>query len=147
MLNLQRLLIPGAVLQSVMIGGGYGTGREVVEYFTRFGAGPGLLGLTLAGAGIAVVFALSLELARRAGAYDYRTFFKALLGRLWVSYEVLLLLLVMLVLGVISAASQGMLLRLFPGFSPGLATFLFVLATVGLLLFGRTWVMRLIIGK
>ena len=144
MFNLQRLLIPGAVLQSVMIGGGYGTGREVVEYFTRFGAGPGLLGLTLAGAGIAVVFALSLELARRAGAYDYRTFFKALLGRLWVSYEVLLLLLVMLVLGVISAASQGMLLRLFPGFSPGLATFLFVLATVGLLLFGRTWVMRLL---
>ena len=144
MRNLQRLLIPGAVLQSVMIGGGYGTGREVVEYFTRFGAGPGLLGLALAGAGIAVVFALSLELARRAGAYDYRTFFKALLGRFWVSYEVLLLLLVMLVLGVISAASQGMLLRLFPGLSPGLSTLLFVLATVGLVLFGRTWVTRLL---
>jgi uncharacterized membrane protein YkvI len=142
--NLQRLLIPGAVLQSVMIGGGYGTGREVVEYFTRFGAGPGLLGLVLAGAGIAVVFALSLELARRAGAYDYRTFFKALLGRFWVSYEVLLLLLVMLVLGVISAASQGMLLRLLPGLSPGLSTLLFVLATVGLILFGRTWVTRIL---
>jgi len=142
--NLQRLLIPGAVLQSVMIGGGYGTGREVVEYFTRFGAGPGLLGLAVAGAGIAVVFALSLELARRAGAYDYRTFFKALLGRFWVSYEVLLLLLVMLVLGVISAASQGMLLRLFPGLSPGLSTLLFVLATVGLILFGRTWVTRIL---
>lgn len=144
MRNLQRLLIPGAVLQSVMIGGGYGTGREVVEYFTRFGAGPGLLGLALAGAGIAVVFALSLELARRAGAYDYRTFFKALLGRFWVSYEVLLLLLVMLVLGVISAASQGMLLRLFPGLSSGLSTLLFVLATVGLILFGRTWVTRIL---
>lgn len=144
MRNLQRLLIPGAVLQSVMIGGGYGTGREVVEYFTRFGAGPGLFGLALAGAGIAVVFALSLELARRAGAYDYRTFFKALLGRFWVSYEVLLLLLVMLVLGVISAASQGMLLRLFPGLSPGLSTLFFVLATVGLILFGRTWVTRLL---
>jgi len=142
--NLQRLLIPGAVLQSVMIGGGYGTGREVVEYFTRFGAGPGLLGLAVAGVGIAVVFALSLELARRAGAYDYRTFFKALLGRFWVSYEVLLLLLVMLVLGVISAASQGMLLRLFPGLSPSLSTLLFVLATVGLILFGRTWVTRLL---
>ena len=144
MRNLQRLLIPGAVLQSVMIGGGYGTGREVVEYFTRFGAGPGLLGLAVAGVGIAVVFALSLELARRAGAYDYRTFFKALLGRFWVSYEVLLLLLVMLVLGVISAASQGMLLRFFPGLSPSLSTLLFVLATVGLILFGRTWVTRLL---
>ena len=35
MRNLQRLLIPGAVLQSVMIGGGYGTGREVVELLRR----------------------------------------------------------------------------------------------------------------
>ena len=58
------------------------------------------------------------ELARRAGAYDYRTFFKALLGRFWMSYEVLLLLLIMLVLGVINAASQGMLLRLLPDLSP-----------------------------
>ena len=49
--NVQRLLIPGAVLQSVMIGGGYGTGREVVEFFTRFGALPGLAGLVLAAAG------------------------------------------------------------------------------------------------
>lgn len=144
MRNLQRLLIPGAVLQSVMIGGGYGTGREVVEYFTRFGAGPGLLGLALAGMGIALVFALSLELARRAGAYDYRTFFKALLGRFWVSYEVLLLLLVILVLGVISAASQSMLQRLFPSLSPGWSSLLFVLVTVGLILFGRTWVTRLL---
>ena len=127
-----------------MIGGGYGTGREVVEYFTRFGAGPGLLGLALAGVGIAVVFALSLELARRAGAYDYRTFFKALLGRFWMSYEVLLLLLIMLVLGVISAASQGMLLRLLPDLSPVLSALLFVAVTVSLLLFGRTWVMRLL---
>lgn len=142
--KLQRLLIPGAVLQSVMIGGGYGTGREVVEYFTRFGAAPGLLGLALAGLGVALVFGLSLELARRAGAYDYRSFFKALLGRYWVSYEVLLLLLVMLVLGVISAASQSMLLRLFPSLSPAMSTLLFVLATVGLILFGRTWVTRLL---
>jgi uncharacterized membrane protein YkvI len=55
-----------------------------------------------------------------------------------------LLLLVMLVLGVISAASQGMLLRLFPGLSPGLSTLLFVLATVGLILFGRAWVTRIL---
>jgi uncharacterized membrane protein YkvI len=30
-------IIPGAVFQSVMIGGGYGTGREIVEYFTCYG--------------------------------------------------------------------------------------------------------------
>lgn len=41
-------VIPGAVYQSLMVGGGYGTGREIVEYFTRFG----LFGGTEAGAGL-----------------------------------------------------------------------------------------------
>jgi uncharacterized membrane protein YkvI len=27
-------IVPRAVFQSVMIGGGYGTGREIVEHFT-----------------------------------------------------------------------------------------------------------------
>ena len=45
---LRIYLVPGAVLQSVMIGGGYGTGREVVEYFTRFGIGGGLGGIAVA---------------------------------------------------------------------------------------------------
>lgn len=35
-------LIPGAVFQSIVVAGGYGTGRELVEYFTRFGVGGGL---------------------------------------------------------------------------------------------------------
>ena len=37
-------VIPGCVFQSVMVGGGYGTGREVVEYFTRFGFYGGIMG-------------------------------------------------------------------------------------------------------
>ena len=45
---LQIYLVPGAVLQSVMVGGGYGTGREVVEFFTRFGLLGGLAGITIA---------------------------------------------------------------------------------------------------
>jgi uncharacterized membrane protein YkvI len=142
--NVQRLLIPGAVLQSVMIGGGYGTGREVVEFFTRFGALPGLAGLVLAAAGVALVFALSLELARRAQAFDYRSFFKALLGPFWVSYELLLLLLVMLVLGVISAASHGMLQRFWPTVPSWASSLLFIAVVVGLTFFGRavvTWLL------
>jgi len=30
-------ILPGAVFQSVLVGGGYGTGREVVEFISRFG--------------------------------------------------------------------------------------------------------------
>ena len=40
-------LVPGAVFQSVMIGGGYGTGRELVEYFVRYGVGGALKGIAL----------------------------------------------------------------------------------------------------
>lgn len=37
-------LLPGLVFQSVIIGGGYGTGREIAEFFLSHGAFGGLLG-------------------------------------------------------------------------------------------------------
>ncbi|HSG88685.1 MAG TPA: hypothetical protein VLA56_05705 [Pseudomonadales bacterium] len=106
---IQIYLLPGAVLQSVMIGGGYGTGREVVEYFTRFGVGGGLLGIAVATLAVAVIFALSLELARAYRAYDYRSFFIVLLGPFWFLYEILVLCLFMLVIAVIGAAAGTIL--------------------------------------
>ena len=33
----RKYLLPGFVFQSIVIGGGYGTGRELVEYFLQFG--------------------------------------------------------------------------------------------------------------
>jgi len=33
-----RLLLPPIILQSVLIGGGYATGREVIQYAGRFGS-------------------------------------------------------------------------------------------------------------
>ena len=41
----QIYLVPGIVFQSMVIAGGYGTGRELVEYFLQFGPKAGLLGL------------------------------------------------------------------------------------------------------
>jgi uncharacterized membrane protein YkvI len=102
-------VLPGAVLQSVMVGGGYGTGRELVEFFTRFGIGGGLLGMLLATSGMAAVVALSYEIARRFSVYDYRSFFRVLLGPVWPSFEVLAGLLYMLVLAVIGAAAGNIL--------------------------------------
>ena len=56
-------VLPAAVFQSLMIGGGYGTGREIVEYFSRFGLLGGLLGLL-------VVWSLTgWELARVRDGY------------------------------------------------------------------------------
>ena len=33
-----RYVLPGIIMQSVLIGGGYATGREIVEYGAKFGA-------------------------------------------------------------------------------------------------------------
>ena len=66
MLRFARIyLLPGAILQSVIIGGGYGTGRELIQFFTSQGMGNGLLGMMVATALMSAVFALSLKLAIR----------------------------------------------------------------------------------
>ena len=73
-------VVPAGVFQSLMIGGGYGTGREVVEYFSRYGFVGGLLGLVLVTACFAVLLAVSYEFARLYHVYDYRRFCRELLG-------------------------------------------------------------------
>ena len=41
----QKYFVPGIVFQSCVIAGGYGTGRELVEYFMGYGPKGGLLGM------------------------------------------------------------------------------------------------------
>lgn len=101
----QRFLLPGLVFQSLIIGGGYATGREIVEFFLVNGPWGGLLGMAVSTVVWSLVLAASFELVRVSSAYDYRSFFKILLGRGWFLFEISYLLLVMLVLSVISAAS------------------------------------------
>lgn len=109
MASLSRLIgvyiAPGCVVQSVIIGGGYGTGREIVEYFTRYGLWGGLLGICAALAAMALVLALTFELARLLRAYDYRTFIRALLGPAWMVFEVTAVLMMLLMLSVLTAAA------------------------------------------
>lgn len=103
-------LLPGFVLQSVVIAGGYGTGRELIEFFLNYGPIGGLLGMFLVTAVMwAVVLAASYEFARVFKQYDYRGFFKALLGPFWPAYEVLYVLLLLIVLAVVGAASGSVL--------------------------------------
>ncbi len=106
---IRKYLIPGAVFQSVLVGGGYGTGREIVEYFTRFGAGGGLLGLGVTVISWILVLSVTWEFARRFRVYDYRSFFQALLGRGWILFEVLFALMFLLVLAVVASAAGEIL--------------------------------------
>ena len=105
----QAYVVPVGVYLSISIAGGYGTGREVVEFYTRHGAYGGLYGLALTAAGIAVLTALTFEFARQVRAYDYRTFFKELIGPFWIAFEILYLCLLLLVLGVVGSAAGAMI--------------------------------------
>lgn len=129
-------VIPGAVFQSVMVGGGYGTGREIVEFFTRHGFLGGVMGLGIAFVCLAVVVSLTFEFARLTGSYDYRNFFKNLLGPAWVAFEVLIILLFLLVLAVLASAAGNILQDNFGiSYEVGLSIMLVVIGS--LTYFGR----------
>lgn len=103
-------LLPGFVFQSVVIAGGYGTGRELIEYFLQYGPLGGLLGMFLVTTVVwAIVLAASYEFSRVFKVYDYRSFFKKLLGPLWPVYEICYILLLFIVLAVVGAAAGAIL--------------------------------------
>lgn len=101
----QRFLLPGFALKAVIIGGGYATGRELAEYFVPAGPWGGLAAMLLATVIWSVVAALTFALARKFGAYDYRAFFRGLLGPGWVAFEAAYLIFVILILAVFGAAA------------------------------------------
>ncbi len=97
------------MFQSVVIAGGYGTGRELAEFFLMEGPVGGLLAMAVSTLLWSLVCVVTYELARRAGTFDYRTFFKELLGPGWVVYEAAYLVFMLLILAVIAAASGSLL--------------------------------------
>lgn len=101
----QRYLLPGFALKAVIIGGGYATGRELAEYFVPSGPWGGLSAMLLATLIWSVVAALTFALAIKLGAYDYRSFFKGLLGPAWIAFEIAYIIFVVLILAVFGAAA------------------------------------------
>lgn len=106
----RRYLLPGFVFQSVVIGGGYGTGRELVEFFLAYGPLGGLLGMTLVAMVIwSAVAIVSYEFARVFRTYNYRDFLRRLLGRGWILFELGYVTLLLIVLAVIGSAAGSLL--------------------------------------
>jgi uncharacterized membrane protein YkvI len=102
--------VPAAVYQSVIVGGGYGTGREVVEFISSYGSIGGLAGVAIVTLCMFVVLAVTFESARVFKSYDYRHFFKHLLGRGWFLYEILFMTLLLIVLAVVLSAASTLIL-------------------------------------
>jgi uncharacterized membrane protein YkvI len=109
----QRIWLPSFAFMSVVIGGGYATGREIVEFFVQAGPARGLAGLAVTAAVWSVMSALSFDLAREAAAYDYQSFFRRLLGRAWYLFDACYVAILVLVLCVLGAAAGEIAGQLF----------------------------------
>jgi uncharacterized membrane protein YkvI len=101
----QRFLLPGLAFKAVVIGGGYATGRELAEFFLPSGPQGGLLAILLAMVIWSAVCAVTFCFARAKASWDYRTFFKNLLGPFWVLFEAAYVLFIILILAVFGAAA------------------------------------------
>ena len=114
----RRYLLPGLVFQSIIIAGGYGTGREAVEFFLEYGAVGGLPGMVPATILVSLTCMVGFEFARAFGSYDYRSFFRRLLGPAWFTYEIGYLTAVLLVaIGVLVFRGTATIERFLAGWS------------------------------
>jgi uncharacterized membrane protein YkvI len=118
----QRFILPGFALKAVVIGGGYATGRELATFFLPSGPRAGLYGMLLSMLIWSVVCALTFLFALQTRSFDYRTFFRHLLGRLWPAFEVSFALALVVILAVYAAAAGaiGQALLAWPPFAGSL---------------------------
>ena len=100
-----RWVLPGLGVKAVVIGGGYATGRELAEFFLSKGPWGGLFAILFATVLFSIFCSLTFVLARRFQTFDYKSFFKRLLGPAWHVFELAYLLFVVLILAVYGAAA------------------------------------------
>lgn len=101
----QRVILPGFAFKAVIIGGGYATGRELVQFFLHCGPVGGLLGLLVTCLVWSAVCAVTFVFARETRSFEYRRFFEQLLGPFWRVFDLAYVLLMLLILSVLGAAA------------------------------------------
>ncbi len=103
--KLKHYLAPGLVFQAVVVGAGYATGRELVQFFMTGSLVSGLLGMLVTALVWSITLAIAFWNARAAAASDYRIFLRSTIGPLWIIYEICFLALLILVLSVLASAA------------------------------------------
>jgi uncharacterized membrane protein YkvI len=148
----QRFVLPGLAFKAVVIGGGYATGREIAEFFLPAGPWGGIAAMAVATAIWSLVCAITFVFARRLRERDYRSFFRALLGRAWPVFEIAYVLFVVLILAVFGAAA-GAIGAAVLGLAPIVGTVCLMIAIALATAFGNqgvervfTWVSILLYG-
>ncbi|MBT5096873.1 MAG: hypothetical protein HOM22_03575 [Candidatus Marinimicrobia bacterium] len=128
--------MPGFIFQSLIIGGGYGTGRELVEFFLHEGPISGLVNMGVATIIWSVVLAICFEFARKRKYYDYRSFISGLLGKWWFTYEILYLIGLVLVVSVMGSASGEIFNEMFD--LPEIFGIIIMMTLVGIIVYYGT---------
>lgn len=101
---LGKYFLPGIILQSVLIGGGYATGREIMEYGGKFGALGWWSGLATF-LGFVLVSILSFELIRLYKVYDFKSFLQELIGPFYHLFDVVYMIFMVIIIAVMSSAT------------------------------------------
>jgi uncharacterized membrane protein YkvI len=138
----KRFVLPGLGVKAVVIGGGYATGRELAEFFLSRGPWGGLYAIVFATLLFSIFCALTFVAARRFGTYDYRSFFKRILGPAWPLFELAYLLFVVLILAVYGAAAGAIGSAVF-GAPEWAGTVALAIGIAGVVAFGNKAVERL----
>ena len=131
-----RWLLPGLGVKAVVIGGGYATGRELAEFFLSRGPWGGIFAIMFATLLFSVFCSLTFVAARRFQTYDYKSFFKQLLGPAWHLFELAYLLFVVLILAVYGAAAGAIGEAVF-GAPVWAGTLLLAICIAGVVAFGN----------
>ena len=139
----RRFLLPGFIIQSAIIAGAYGSGKELEQFFLGHGPAGGLLGMTVTMAIFSVVLIAAYEFARKFRVFDYRSFAKALLGPLWPVYEILYVLMMILVLSIVGAVAGDILRDTF-GLPAEVGVIGIMLLIAIIVFFGSTMVERVL---
>lgn len=138
--GIMKYLLPGIILQSVLMGGGYATGREIIEYGGKFGAYGWISGL-FTFATFAIIAILTFELARIYRIYDYKSILKQIVGKAWPIYDVLYVILLFLIISVMASAT-GEILQQTIGLDYMVGVVILILVVAFLNFFGSAFIAK-----
>lgn len=127
--------ITAIIIQSVWIGGGFGSGREVVEFIAKYGS-LAWISILVSAIFLIVVLIPSFEIARVFKAYDYMTWSKQFLWKFWWLFDVAFIVLAWIVIAVVGAAA-GYMLSDIAGIPFAVAATLTIIVVGALHFFGR----------
>ena len=102
------ILLPAIILQSVLIGGGYASGREVVAYGAKFGSA-GLLAVGGIFIGFTVMSIAVFEFSRQFETYDYKSYMQGIIWKGWPLFDLLFVVMATIVIAVMASAAGSIM--------------------------------------